>query len=173
MARQTLTPLHRQYRNLESGRALMYAAVVIAAFLVLWRMTPRPLSAVLGTDRFVSASVQAIQWEVRDGAPVAHTWTLTADSPEDGEAVRELLDSTRYRPDLRNLWLLQSDTRSYSHGDTTLYAVLTGEDGEDRDFGFYKPSLVETGGKIYHPVDRRLLDRLAAYVMEYGEEQGD
>ncbi len=163
-------------------RLLIVGAGLLAAGLLTWRLWPRNLSQVLGAEPWqvrsmaCSASVSGVS----EGEAVIDSYILQDLSPEqaDFQAVMEILDSTGYRPDFRNLlpWPVNrvgaegsrqsaSVTLAWGSGAAESAAVTLQSD---------RQTMISPDGAerllIFHPTDRGTLNELTAYLQAHGDD---
>ena len=104
---------------------------------------------------------------------------------EEFEAILSLLQSSRYRPDLRNLlpWPQESVVTDDSTRSVTVSLVWENQEEGFATLFFHTDRLAvlslatEAGFLRFHPTDRALADQLAEYLQAHGappaESQGD
>lgn len=171
-APETDSILKSRVKRLEVLKGPYIIALCVVLFLGWWRLSSRPLRAILGTDRFTVVSAYVIQKTGAGDDFGVQTWQFYAEASEreaDIAALTEILNSTRYRPDLGNLWLLRSDSQPRERGDTTVFLMTRDDEWRGGPMEFFTADTVEAAGKGFHPVDRTVLDRLAAYIREHAD----
>lgn len=164
------------------GLVIAMAAILII-LLVGWRLWPHSLAKVISvepdavTGLACHAAVSGIE---SDGRPFIHSYALqelSADEEAFG-AVLELLQSSRYRQDFRNLlpWPVTSvDSGGSDDGKSANIFLVWGTSEQDTCFlsiggGSVTVSLgSEAGLKVYHPTDSDVLSQLVDYIQLHGD----
>ncbi len=163
---------------------IFVASVVVlaAAVLIGWRLWGKPLQSIIPVDGsgFTSIQVQITEFGSMDHFPV---YQLNIGSPDDPnyDKVLSLLEGTKFRPDLRNLFSRPVNTVSSSGRSNTEYSAVIrldwGTAAEDSCWlNFHGADIVslslqdKDGFLIYHPSNRSTLEQLAEYVRQHGEE---
>lgn len=166
--------------------SLLALAAVIVAALALWRLLPRSLADVLNADPGTVAGMaaQVTVTGVADGKSVSEAFTLDALPPESEHfrAILELLDSTGYRPDFRNLLPWRSSTGGMIDDRTVRVVFAWGTDpartcemslnrGDKVVVQWWSGDGTDRVGRpqFYHPTDRSVKDALADYLIAHGE----
>lgn len=178
-----------EVNNVKKKRAiiLIIAAAALVICLLGWRLWPHSLSAIISVEKNALTSI-ACQVAVsgnENGKPFIDSYTLSELSPQDtgfGEIV-EILDSSDYRQDFRNLlpWRINSVGSVNTSVNTYLSAsvVLVWGNGENDScfISLHGESIIavsldtEAGLKIYHPTNREMLGALVEYMQAHGNEE--
>ena len=171
-------------------KVLVGALVLLLLALAAWRLWPRSFVSLFPGD---STSVTSLSASCTiSGIDELHslafdTYTVNAVYPgeEDFEAILSLLQSSRYRPDLRNLlpWPQESVVTDDSTRSVTVSLVWDNQEEGFATLFFHTDRLAvlslatEAGFLRFHPTDRALADQLAEYLQAPGappaESQGD
>lgn len=171
-------------------KVLTGALVLLLLALAAWRLWPRPFASLFpgGDTAVTSLSASCTIGGINELHSLAFdTYTVDAVYPgeEEFEAILSLLQSSRYRPDLRNL-LPWPQERVATHGGTRSVTVSLVWDNQEENFAtlfFHTDRLAvlslatEEGFLRLHPTDRALTEQLVEYLQAHGtpptESQGD
>lgn len=161
--------------------ALIAAAVLIIALSAgIWRFWPHSLSSVISVEKSAVSGIacSVCAFGVENGKPYSNGYTLSEQSPqEDGFGeILEILDSSNYRRDFRNLLPWSID--SVGSDDTGLSAVVVlvwgSRANESCVMSMQGGNMIavssgaESGLKVYHPTNREMLNALAEYLQAHG-----
>lgn len=164
--------------------AAMIVAVLIVCLLA-WRFWPCSISCFAPVDlkELTNLSSYAMVQDFVEGQ--SHTETYRIDIHEmsgnaPGELV-EILKTSRYQQDFRNLWpwgidSVSSDKR-YDGRSVTLSFFCGNGDNAYTEIQFMTSSLMilqtenRPGMRIYHPTNPETLDKLVEYFKTHGEKQ--
>ena len=156
---------------------------ILLLCLLAWRLTPHTFEQMTASDQnaITSLAGAATFLGVRDGTTYAESYTLQNVSPEDTafEPILILLNSTRYRADLRNLlpWDIDSVSAGRAFDGRSVSLVLVWGPSADeccslslsgRQIAVSRPHHDEF--LIYHPEDPELLNWLSIYIANNGEK---
>ncbi len=162
------------------GRKKVILGAVLALFFVLaaYRLWPRSFGSIFGAElegvTEAACSLDVIS-DYTPGKPGQEVYRLKTADPAVLEELTGILESSKYRSDLRNLWpwwqWTVSSGRNYDG--RSLYVVLYFGDREepatlsllDRDIGH------TWKGRTVHPTDKGVFDRLAGFIQEKGERR--
>ena len=159
--------LKNRLRRLEALKTPYIIALCVILFLGWWRLSSRPISAILGTDRPSSAVCTLTRRDPESGTETY--WEFQARDDADLDALADLLNSVRYRPDFGNLWLGGGSGSSGRRDEGTIVYITLGREDRKGILLLYRtPDTIRIEGKTFHPTDSALLDRLASYVEEHG-----
>ena len=102
------------------------------------------------------------------------TYSASLSAKEEGSrAILELLDASGYRPDLRNLLPFLLKGMTTAGGTKNAHLLLKWGSGESCRISVLSDSQVlvsdstGAGSRLYHSVDKGLIDRLSALIREY------
>lgn len=164
------------------------ATVIVAAALIIgllvWRFWSHPLSSVICVEKssVTSIACSVSVFGVENGMPYSNSYTLSELSPQDGgfEEIMEILDSSNYRQDFRNLipWSVNSIGSNDANSGLFANMVFAWGSGENEScfISMYSKSMIAvssgtgSGLKVYHPTNREMLDTLAEYLQTYGSK---
>lgn len=165
---------------MRNRRMLFLILALVAVCLAIWRLWPRTLEDVLRLSDLESASVIADSTEVMIENNSLKIESYRLDIPaREGERFVELLKSTSYRSDFRNL--LPWDV-SPVHGKDVSGVVAIGLNvGNERwvvlslsektmTVTMYEGDVQQEEAMVlvYHPANRALLSEIKSYVRENG-----
>ena len=162
--------------------------IVIAALLVsllIWRFWPHSASILLPDSESVITSffANATAFEFENGEHHFIRYAIEENDPptEDMEALLDILKTSRYQQDLRNLlpWGRDVVGSTSSNGDTHWSITLDFCIGEQKPKLLYihfmgrKLVYVSTGNssRIYHPTNPEAIDALVEYLQTHGEKK--
>ena len=167
--------------SIKKKRRLSIAAALLIIAMIGWRLWPRPIDKVISTrpESVNSIACSATVSGVEDGDLFMDTYSIQSENLTDAdiEALMEILNSTKYRPDLRNLlpWDITSvDSGGTNDGKSANLALVWGKsEAEHCYMMFHSGSVVAVdvgsgGYLIYHPTERAVLDKLVDYIQEHG-----
>lgn len=171
-------------------KVLAGALVLLLLALAAWRLWPRsfvslfPEGHTAVTSLSASCTISGID-ELHSLAFDTYTVNAVYPGEEEFEAILSLLQSSRYRPDLRNLlpWPQESVVTDDSTRSVTVSLVWDNQEEGFATLFFHTDRLAvlslatEAGFLRFHPTDRALADQLAEYLQAHGappaESQGD
>ena len=167
--------------SMKKKRLLSIAAALLIIILLGWRLWPRSIDKVISTssESVNSMACSATVSGVKDGDLFMDTYSIKAEQMRDADikALMEILNSTKYRPDLRNLlpWNITSvDDGGTNDGKSANLALVWGKSEDEHCYMmFHSGSVVAVdvgsgGYLIYHPTDRAVLSELVDYIQEHG-----
>ena len=167
--------------SMNKKKIVPIVVVLLIIALLGWRLWPRPIDKIISTstDSINSMACSATVSGVEDGDLFMDTYSIQSENLTDAdiEALMEILNSTKYRPDLRNLlpWDITSvDSGGTNDGKSANLALVWGKsEAEHCYMMFHSGSVVAidvgSGGYlIYHPTERAVLDKLVDYIQEHG-----
>lgn len=159
-------------------RILAILCGVLLLGLLVWRLWPRSLASISGSefDKTVSFSVQTRTWRFEDGRPIRETHLLEAEDTIPGSEhfapVLEQFKAIKARPSFGNLlrpWLLNGVSYGgsadhvdvfVSFGDSTAFFSLTSK-GE---------LVIHNSAHLYFLTSDEPFDALWEYVTTHGAE---
>lgn len=166
-------------------RIITIAVLVVIALIVAWRFWPRSLAKLvpdnIGEAEYYSAytSVSGI----KGTRPNIDTWLLDNIPQDEFMEIMELLETSGYRSDFRNLlpWgisYVESD-KNYDGRFANIHIGFKEENENVKFVGisFFSSSQVSISGvsrlgsRIYHPTNSATLDYLVGYLQANGELQ--
>ena len=162
----------------------MIVAAALIIGLLVWRFWPHPLSSVISVEKSAVTSIacSASIGGVENGEPYIYSFTLSGLLPQDDgfEEIMEILDSSSYRQDFRNLlpWSIHSVGSDNTNNVLVADVVLVWGSGENEScfISMHSESMIavslrtESGLKVYHPTSREMLDTLAEYLQTHGSK---
>ena len=165
-------------------RAAVIAAAALRIGLLVWRFWPHSLSSVICVEKSAVTSMACLVsvGGTENGKPYINSYTLSDLSPQDDgfEEIMEILDSSNYRQDFRNLlpWSIDGVRSGKLNSVVVANAVFAWGSGEDEScFMFMRSesmiavsSGTKSGLKVYHPTNREMLDTLAKYLQTHGNK---
>ena len=167
--------------SMNKKKIVPIVVVLLIIALLGWRLWPRPIDKIISTstDSINSMACSATVSGVEDGDLFMDTYSIQSENLTDAdiEALMEILNSTKYRPDLRNLlpWDITSvDSGGTNDGKSANLALVWGKsEAEHCYMMFHSGSVVAVdvgsgGYLIYHPTERAVLDKLVDYIQEHG-----
>ncbi|HBR07481.1 MAG TPA: hypothetical protein DD735_01140 [Clostridiales bacterium] len=165
-------------------RVAVIAAAALIIGLLVWRFWPHSLSSVICVEKSVVTNIacSASIGGVENGKPYINSYTLSELSPQDDgfEEIMEILDSSNYRQDFRNLLPWSIDNIGSDGAKELLAAdvVFVWGSGENEScfMSMHGESMIavssgtESGLKVYHSTNREMLDTLAEYLKTHGNK---
>ena len=163
----------------------MIAVVIIALFagLLLWRFVPRSCARMMSVDESAFTGFSSNGMINRfDLGPMDmyRTEYIPRQEAAYGELM-EILASSRYRPDFRNLlpWDLSSLSSGKHYDGRTVTFVFSAADREEESIyiQFLSRSILsihignKSGFRIYHPTNRETFDKVVEFLQTYGVKQ--
>ena len=161
--------------------AIILATALVTIALLGWRLWPRSIDKVILTspESVNSVACNATVSGVEAGDLFMDTYSIKAEQMQDADikALMGILNSTKYRPALRNLlpWNITSvDSGGTNDGKSANLALVWGNlEAEHCYMMFHSGSVVAVdvgsgGYLIYHPTERAVLDKLVDYIQEHG-----
>lgn len=161
----------------KAGKIIVLVVALLAVAALVYTRWPVSLEKVIDTD---PASVKdltaySVVAGAEEGTPYIHTTVLPYQRQEKNEAhlaaVMELLQSTDYRPCLRNLlpWPQYIENLNDYDGTTVWVQLIFGEENCDLVFyGKYVGIENERGFTLYRAADSTVRTKLLDYVAEHG-----
>lgn len=165
---------------------LKIAITVFAVlFIVLmgWRIWPCSFSDIISEDKssIIYCTTAARIGGIKDGEPVSDSYSMNNhETDENLKGLLEILDSSAYQPDFRNLLpgSISSVEADKNYDDRNAIVVLGWGNSKEEyvEIQFLSSSIIavkregDPGFMIYHPTDRNLLDSLIAYIQENGDK---
>ena len=155
------------------GLIIVVVIAVLIVGLLVWRLWPQTASSLI--DAKENAGVTSCSAEFNSTVNGLEIYRMDGQAADD---VLEILESSGYRPDFRNLlpWGIDGVSSDRNHDGRTV-RVFFGYEGDYADFLFLSRSLVvvttaeKPGNRIYHPTNRETMDKLITYLHTYGTEQ--
>lgn len=152
---------------------------VIGLLACVWRLYPHDLSSLIPVRQNEITSLACAMNEsgVESGKPYISSYELSELSPHDDsfEEIMEILDSSDYHQDFRNLlpWRIKS---LGSDGSRTVSVLLVWGKGENEccflsmtdESKIAVSSGTESGLKLYHSTNRELINILSEYMRIHG-----
>ncbi len=160
------------------------AVIVIALVICLlwWRFWPQSFSDVISVDEnsIVSYSVAAMVKHLENGQSHTDTYRIETTELKDNvpNEIMEILSSSDYRQDFRNLlpWDLDyvDADKNYDGRIITVYLYTGNQKDEYIQIQFLSKSIVAVSGggksglRIYHPINREIIDLLTEHLQTNG-----
>ena len=167
--------------SMDKKKIVSIVVVLLIIAMIGWRLWPRSIDKVILTspESVSSVACSATVSGVEDGDLFMDTYSIQSENLTDAdiEALMEILNSTKYRPDLRNLlpWDITSvDSGGTNDGKSANLALVWGKsEAEHCYMMFHSGSVVAVdvgsgGYLIYHPTERAVLGKLVDYIQEHG-----
>ena len=165
-------------------RATVIVVAVLIIGLLVWRFWSHPLSSVICVEKssVTSIACSVSVFGVENGMPYSNSYTLSELSPQDNgfEEIMEILASSNYRQDFRNLlpWSVNSIGSDDANGVLFANIVFAWGSGENEScfMSMHSESMMAvssgtvSGLKVYHPTNREMLDTLAEYLQTHGNK---
>ena len=163
-------------------------AIVIAALLVsllVWLFWPCSISCFAPVDlnELTDFSSYAMVRDFVEGQSHTDTYRIDVHEMPDeapGE-LAEILKTSRYQQDFRNLWPWGVDSvgsdKNYDGRSVTLSFFFRNAENEYTEIQFMTGSLIivrtenHPGMRVYHPTNPETLDKLVEYFKTHGEKQ--
>lgn len=165
----------------------MIAALIVALFagLLLWRFLPRSCAHMMSVDEsaFTGFSSQAMIYHFDLGSTYTDMYYIEHIPRQEaayGE-IMEILATSRYRPDFRNLlpWNLSSLSSGKNYDGRTVSMVFSAVSQEEQfvSIRFLSSTIVQihignkSGFRIYHPTNRETFDKVVEFLQTNGVKQ--
>ena len=184
-----LKKLQKRYQKMRLGWLVatlcLLLLVPMLIFIGAWRLWPQsfadliPVSENSLTDLSLYGMVQGLE----EGQPFTDTYLILPGEQVNHTAaeIMEILKSSAYRQDLRNLlpWEIDSVGADKNYdGRTIIITFYTGNQKDDFiTVQFLSRSIVAlsrgggSGFQIYHPTNHEIFDQLAEYLTSHGIKQ--
>ena len=162
------------------------SAIVIAILIVcllLWRFIPQSTSTLIpvSKDSITSFSANGMlenfELDQTDFYSIASSNPLS-NEPENIMEAMEILATSKYQPDFRNLlpWGIDSVSSNNNYdGRMVTFSLYFQDEGSNYiEFQFLSNSIVvirtadQTGMRIYHPTNSETFDKLVEYLQTHG-----
>lgn len=166
---------------MKKKRIITACVVVVIALLCVWRLWPHSLKDILDINEelFSTITVQVSELGVSNGAPYIDVYRLDISSPEDNNytSFMSIIQSTKFRPDFRNLlpWDILTVGSGQENITHSAYVMLKWGDTDDMCYiTFHGDRIVsfDISGKteylVYHPTNRATLNQIVTYIKENG-----
>lgn len=163
------------------GKIITAVILLLIVGLLIWRFWPRSSSAIIAMDESAITDYSATAMVGRFEGGQSYTDTYRVDNvdskPGDPGALLEILATSGYRPDFRNLlpWGIDSVSSDRNYDSRTVLLSFYAHNLEEEiSIHFLSPSIIavntnnESGMCIYHPANRETLDALVTYIQENG-----
>ncbi len=159
-------------------------SIALIAGLLLWRFLPRSSSYLISVDQhaFTGFSAIATVSYIEDGVPYSNIYRIenTPQYTEVLEEVLEILATSRYRPDFRNL--LPGGLRQIDGGKKYDGRIISLAFSAETQEGFVHIQFLSSrvipvsagsrsGLLAYHPTNRETMDKLVEYLQANGVKQ--
>ena len=163
-------------------RIVISIVIVLVLGILLWRFIPRSATAVIPVNEDDVTSFAAISMVGRNllGEPNFSIYRIDSANAtqENIQEILEILKTSRYQPDFRNLipWGIDSVSadRNYDNRTVTMQFAC----GDDYlDVTFHSPTLITintkdtSGFRIYHPTNKDTITKLVEYLEAHGTLQ--
>lgn len=164
-------------------KCILLLLAILLLCLLAWRLTPHTFDEMTASNlnEITSLAGSAMLMGVRDGETYAESYTLNNVTLEEPafEGVLMLLNSTRYREDLRNLlpWGIDAvGSDRYFDGRSVTLILVWGPSADEccslilsgRQITVGRPH--HDGFLLYHPENPELLNWLSIYIANNGEK---
>lgn len=186
---QPLKKLQKSYQKMRFGwwLAMLCLLVLIPMLLFIsaWRFWPQSFATLIPVSEtsVTGLSAYGMVQGIKNGEPFTDAYCIAAaeQSNTTSAEIMEILKSSKYRQDLRNLlpWAVNSvGTDKNYEGQTVIVSFYTGSQTEDFiSIQFLSPSIVAISGggrdgfHVYHPTNREAFGQLAEYLQTHGSKQ--
>ena len=163
-------------------RIIIGVVIALVLGVLLWRFIPRSASTVIPVDKSDVTSFAAISMVGRNllGEPNFSIYRIdSADATTQNiHDFLEILKTSRYQPDFRNLlpWGMDSISADRNYDSRTI--TMQFACGDDYlDITFHSPTIItistknESGFRIYHPTNKDTITKLVEYLEANGTLQ--
>lgn len=168
--------------RIEKKKIIVFIIVILVVFFGGWRMWPYSFTEVISTEKDSISSLACnatISGVNDDGKPFIDSYALQTLSEEDEHfhAIIDILNSTEYRQDFRNLlpWAVTSVDSGGNYDGRSVNVLFTWENTENENcyLSFQSNSIIvvgfdDDGLQIYHPIKRDVLNKLMDYIQAHG-----
>lgn len=163
-------------------RIIIGIVIALVLGVLLWRFIPRSAGAVIPVDENDVTSFAAISMVGRNllGEPNFSIYRIdSADATKQNiHDFLEILKTSRYQPDFRNLlpWGIDSVSSDKNYDSRTVTVQFTCGD-DYLDITFHSPTLITistkdtSGFRIYHPTNKNTITKLVEYLETHGTLQ--
>ena len=159
-------------------------AVIIALIICLltWRFLPQSSSSLISIDKssITGISAYAMIRTFENGQSYTDTYRIDKQEElgDEQEELAEILATSRYQQDFRNLWPWGIDSvsggRYYDGRTVTVTFYSSNAENQYAEIMFMSSGLVvvqtdkHPGMRIYHPTNKKTLDKLVQYLQTNG-----
>jgi hypothetical protein len=164
---------------------IIVVVLVIGLLVCGWRFYPYDLSSIISVrkNEITSLACAMSVGGVENVKPYINTYELSELSPhnDDFEEIMEILDSSDYHQDFRNLlpWSVNSIGSDDSDKIRTASVLIVWGNGENEccflsmtdERKVAVSSGAESGLKLYHPTNREMLNILSEYLQMHGTKK--
>lgn len=163
-------------------RVVIGIVIAIVVCVLLWRFLPRSAETVVPVDESDVTSFAAISMVGRNllGEPNFSIYRIdsTDASTQNIHDFLEILKTSRYQPDFRNLipWGIDSVSAGRNYDSRTITVQFACGD-DYLDITFHSPTLItisakgDSGFRIYHPTNKDTITKLVEYLETHGTLQ--
>ena len=152
---------------------IVLGTLAVILVFCLWYTRPRSFEELAGSGEFQNFSMVAVTMGNKGGKMVSDSWQL--DSYEGREnmngALREILQSCKYRVSLRSLLPFDNYSHTIPGGDVLVINLAAGLEDGSSVFASYEGATVTLSADrviIAKAVDKEIGNKLLAFVQENG-----
>ncbi len=166
------------------GFIIKFFLAILIVYLLIWRFWPQSFSDVIMVDKnsVTSFSSSVMIHRLENGQTHTDTYRVVSTEEQGNEPkdILEILASTKYQQDFRNLlpWKADSIESDKNYDGRTAVVVFSVGDQKDEwvEIHYLSSSIVavsagEDGFSIYHPTNRKILDALVEYTKTHDTKQ--
>lgn len=164
---------------------IMIIVSVLTICLIIWRFWPQSFTKVTSVDKnsIVRVSVHAMFNEFENGQTNIDTYRIDDMDQQMNtlEEIMEILATSSYRQDFRNLLLWDLDyvdaDKNYDGRTVTVSFYMNNQMDKYVQIQFLSSSIIvvssgsETGFRVYHPTNHQTIDQLSEYIQTHGVKE--
>ena len=163
-------------------RIVIGIVIALVVVVLLWRFIPRSAETVISVEESAVSSFAAIAsvGGIRGGEPYFEFYRIdSADATSENiQEILDILDSSHYQPDFRNLlpWDIDSVSADRNYDSRTVTMQFACDD-DYLDITFHSPTMItvqtkdSSGFRIYHPTNKNTITKLVEYLETNGTLQ--
>lgn len=164
------------------GLIITVLTIALVICLLTWRFLPQSSSSLISIDKSAITGISAYAMIRTFENGQSYTDTYRIDKQEtpsnEHEELAEILATSRYQQDFRNLWPWGIDSvsggRYYDGRTVTVTFYSSNAENQYAEIMFMSSGLVvvqtgkRPGMRIYHPTNKETLDKLVEYLQTNG-----
>ena len=164
------------------GFVIAAVIIVLVICVLTWRFLPKSSSSLIAIDKssITGISAYAMIRTFENGQSYTDTYRIDkqGDLGNEQEELAEILATSRYQQDFRNLWPWGIDSvsggRYYDGRTVTVTFYSSNAENQYAEIMFMSNGLVvvqtdkHPGMRIYHPTNKETLDKLVQYLQTNG-----
>lgn len=165
--------------------AITTIVALLVIGLLIWRVWPNSPSSIIPVEKntITSFSSNVMINRIENGQTVTDVYSIhKSEAPfEDPERILEILETSSYQQDLRNLlpWSVDSvgADKSYDGRNAVLVFSMGNQKDEWVEINYLSSGIIvvfvggEDGCRIYHPTNEKTFDDLIKYYETYGVKE--